>query len=67
VKKVHPTGSFSDKKCTSESTVLIDEKLDETGARSEHSPHKSLTQVSQQVKVSMKTAMRQLKVISSVV
>jgi hypothetical protein len=61
VKKMHPTEYFSAKKCTSASIVLIDEKLDETGARSEHSPHKSLTQVSQQLQVSMKTARRQLK------
>jgi hypothetical protein len=55
---MHPTESSSNKKCTSENTVLINEKLDETGARPEHSPYKSLTQVSQQVQASMTTARR---------
>jgi hypothetical protein len=42
VRKVRSTGSFLDKKNTRQNAVLTEETLDKTGARLEHSPHKSL-------------------------
>jgi hypothetical protein len=55
VNKVRSTGSFLDKKYARQNTVLTDEKLDETEARSEHSPRKSLTRLVQQTQVSTTT------------
>jgi hypothetical protein len=42
VKKVCSTGSLLDKKYTRQNAVLTEETLDETGAKLEHSPSKSL-------------------------
>jgi hypothetical protein len=58
VKKVRSTGSFLDKKYTRQNAVLTEETLDEIGARLEHSPRKSLTQLPQQGHVSKTTAWR---------
>jgi hypothetical protein len=60
VKKVCSTGSFLDKKYTRQNAVLTKETLDETGARLEHSPRKSLARLAQQAQVS-KTAWRATK------
>jgi hypothetical protein len=51
VKKVRSTGSLLDKKYTRQNAVLTEETLDETGARLEHSPRKSLAQLAQQAQV----------------
>jgi nitrogen-specific signal transduction histidine kinase len=61
VKKVRSTGSFLDKKYTRQNTVLTEETLDETGARLEHSPRKSLARLAQQAQVSKTTAWRATK------
>jgi hypothetical protein len=47
VKKECSTGSFLDKKYTRKNVVLTEETLDETGARLEHSPPKSLARLAQ--------------------
>jgi hypothetical protein len=60
-KKVRSTGSFLDKKYTWQNAVLTEETLDETGARLEHSPRKSLAQLAQQAQVSKTTAWRATK------
>jgi hypothetical protein len=65
VKKVRSTGSFLDKKCTRQNSVLTEETLDETGARLEHSPQKSLARLAQQVQVSKTTAWRATKKFTS--
>jgi hypothetical protein len=61
VKKVHLTGSFFDKKYTRQNALLTEETLDETGARLERSPHKSLAQLAQQAQVLKTTAWRATK------
>jgi hypothetical protein len=47
VKKERSTGSFLDKKYTTQNAVLTEETLDEIGARLKHSPRKSLARLSQ--------------------
>jgi hypothetical protein len=61
VKKVRSTGSFLDKKYTTQNAVLTEETLDETGARLDHSPRKSLARLAQQAQVSKTTAWRATK------
>jgi hypothetical protein len=48
VKKVLSTGSFLDKKCTGQNAAVTEERLNEIGARLEHSPRKSLARLAQQ-------------------
>jgi hypothetical protein len=59
--KVLSTGSFLDKKYTIQNDVLTEETLNETGARLEHLPRKSLAQLAQQAQVSKTTAWRATK------
>jgi hypothetical protein len=61
VKKVRSTGSFLDKKYIRQNAVLTEETPDETGARLEHSPHKSLARLTQQAQVSKTRAWRATK------
>jgi hypothetical protein len=58
VKKVRSNGSFLDKKYTRQNAVLTEETFDETEARLEHSPRKSLARLAQQAQVSKTTAWR---------
>jgi hypothetical protein len=55
------TGSFLDKNYTRQNAVLIEETLDEIGAKLEHSPRKSLARLAQQAQVSETTAWRATK------
>jgi hypothetical protein len=57
VNKVRQTGSLLDKKRTvSKRRVLTEEKLDEIGARLEHSPQKSLRLIAQETGISKTSA-----------
>lgn len=56
VNKVHSAKSFFDKKCTRQNSVLTEVKRKRNWARLEHSPHKSLTRLAQQAKVSTTVA-----------
>lgn len=57
VNKVRQTGSLLDKKRTvSKRRVLTEEKLDEVGARLEHSPQKSLRLIAQETGISKTSA-----------
>ncbi|KAJ4440888.1 hypothetical protein ANN_10735, partial [Periplaneta americana] len=56
VNKVRRTGSFLNKKCVQQCCVLTEGKLDEVGARLEHSPRKSLPRLAQEVNISKTSA-----------
>jgi hypothetical protein len=58
---VRSTGSFLDKKYTRQNAVQTEETPNETGARLEHSPRKSLARLAQQAQVSKTTAWRATK------
>jgi hypothetical protein len=61
VKKVCSIGSFLDKKYIRQNAVLTEEMLDETGARLEHSPRKSLARSAQQAQISRTTGCKVTK------
>jgi hypothetical protein len=61
VNKVRWTGSLIDEKYTRQNSVLTKEKLNEIGGRLEHSPCKSMVQLSQQAQVSTTTAWKATK------
>jgi hypothetical protein len=50
-KKVSSTGSLLDKKPAKKCHVLTEEKLDEIGARLEHTPQKSLRCLAQETSI----------------
>lgn len=56
VNKVRRTGSFLNKKHVRQRRVLTEEKLDEVGARLEHTPQKSLRRLAQEVNISKSAA-----------
>lgn len=56
VNKVRETGSLQDRKPESKRRVLTEEKLDEIGAKLEHSPRKSLRRLAQETGVSITSA-----------
>ncbi|KAJ4451314.1 hypothetical protein ANN_02775 [Periplaneta americana] len=56
VNKVRRTGYFLNKKRVQQRRVLTEEKLDEVGARLEHSPRKSLRRLTQEFNISKTSA-----------
>jgi len=63
VNKVRQTGSVLDKKPESKRRVLTEKKLDEIGARLEHTPWKSLRHLAQETGVSKSSARTATKLL----
>lgn len=63
VNKVRATGSLLDRKPELKRRVLTEEKLDEIGARLEHSPRKSLRCLAQETGVSITTVRTATKLL----
>jgi hypothetical protein len=63
VNKLTATGSLVDKKPDRKRTVLTEEKFDESGARLETSPRKSLRRLVQETRVSKTSARRATKLL----
>ncbi|KAJ4452094.1 hypothetical protein ANN_03610 [Periplaneta americana] len=63
VNKVRRTGSFWNKKHVQQRRVLTEEKFDDVGARLEHSPHKSLRRLAQEVNISKTSALLATKLL----
>jgi hypothetical protein len=63
IDKVRSTGSLLDKKPARKRRVLTEEKLDEIGARLEHTPHKSLRCLAQEMGISKSSAATATKLL----
>jgi hypothetical protein len=63
INKVRSTGSLLDKKPAKKHSVFTKEKLDEIGARLEHTPQKSLRCLAQETGISKSSAAKVTKLI----